>query len=349
MTQRGLIKLELFLIDIFDTDHLISFLTRSHGRALVAELPGLHAPSRQIAHAAVQLLSRRGLIDQRLFDALIAEFPNQEEVIRPIAADFNLQLTRPTRSPPSPPREETSRPAATLGPLPSLEALEPLLKSPLFLAELSPSLLSASPRLLSRALRSLLDGLEARSPGGASSSAAGRRALGALALRWKRRDQTRGEPSDIELPRDNRDALLDDALHGTGLLTPVEQDQIAFAAPVLQDLFAALALVELGQTPTRRALEPHLRDPAWSPLILLRVGLSNTRDEAAALARWVAAQTARSLSDASLQILALEAALEAEIEPDERIVERLRTALKAGTLSPEQRARVEALLAEDQG
>lgn len=71
------------LPSLFNTEELRRFLYLTFGPALVDALPGSGASAAAFAFEAALALDRRGLIDDRLFDALVAERASREaDIVR---------------------------------------------------------------------------------------------------------------------------------------------------------------------------------------------------------------------------------------------------------------------------
>lgn len=74
------------LSELFAADELRRFLaSMPEGQALYAELPGQLASTAQVAEAAAHLLHRRGRLDGRLFERLVAARPRREREIAEVA------------------------------------------------------------------------------------------------------------------------------------------------------------------------------------------------------------------------------------------------------------------------
>lgn len=88
--RNGLRALEALLVTLFSGDELYRWAFGFLPRNLAHELPGEGASPSKLAFAVVQLLERRGYIDNRLFESLREEFPRRCADIVRVEAYFRL-------------------------------------------------------------------------------------------------------------------------------------------------------------------------------------------------------------------------------------------------------------------
>ncbi len=90
--SRYLTELDQLLVECFEIAELLRFLDRVLGATVVAELPSSGESPRAHTHDVIRTLRRRGLIDSRLFAALVQERPTRAKDFSRVAAGLKVSV-----------------------------------------------------------------------------------------------------------------------------------------------------------------------------------------------------------------------------------------------------------------